>query len=248
MTVDVLPDPGSGPDKDAGLVQAMFDRVAPRYDVANTVFSLGYDRHWRRVAVAAVAPKPGEVIVDVAAGTGALAHELRWASGDAATVVALDFSHEMLSAGAAREATGRSRPSGLEWVNGDGTRLPFADHSVDALTIAFGLRNLPDPAAGLAEFARVVKPGGRLAVLEFSRPVWAPFEAVYNRYLMRAIPPLARWLTSNPGAYRYLADSIRLWPDQASLAATIASAGWDRVRWHNLTGGIVALHHAVRPF
>ncbi len=241
-----LPDPRSGPDKDAALVQGMFDRVAPRYDLANAVLSLGQDRHWRRVAVAAVDPRPGETLLDVAAGTGPLAHELAAASGDAARVVALDFSLPMLQAGVEREARGVPRRSGIAWCNGDGTRLPLPDASVDAVTIGFGLRNLPDPAAGLAEFARVTKPGGRLAVLEFSRPTLAPLATVYERYLIGALPKIAQVVSSAPSAYRYLAESIQLWPDQEELAGVVAEAGWSQVRWKNLTGGIVALHFARR--
>jgi demethylmenaquinone methyltransferase/2-methoxy-6-polyprenyl-1,4-benzoquinol methylase len=240
-----LPSARSGPEKDAALVRSMFERVARRYDTANTILSFGQDRHWRRMAARAVAPGPGEVIVDVASGTGALARELLAASGGRARVVALDFSPAMLATGAAREhARGTHR---LLWCNADGTRLPFADASVDALTIAFGLRNLPEPAAGLAEFSRVVRPGGRLVVLEFSDPVWAPLRQVYRRYLVGAIPALARVVTSDPRAYRYLAESILAWPDQEGLARLIAGTGWQRPRWRNLSGGIVALHHAVRP-
>jgi demethylmenaquinone methyltransferase / 2-methoxy-6-polyprenyl-1,4-benzoquinol methylase len=242
MSSPQLPSPLSGPGKDAALVQRMFDRVAPRYDVANTVFSLGHDHHWRRAAVRAVAPRPGELCVDVAAGTGALAHAL---ADSGARVLALDFSWNMVATGAARDRDGGAPR--LLWCNGDGNRLPLPDGSADVLTIAFGLRNLPDPAAGLAEFARVVRPGGRLAVLEFSQPTWAPFRELYLRYLTRAMPLAARVLTSDPTAYRYLADSIRAWPDQDALARVIAGAGWERVQWKNLTGGIVALHRAVRP-
>ena len=252
-TDDPLPDPRSGPEKDAALVQRMFDRVAPRYDLANSVFSLGQDRHWRRVAVRAVQPQLGEVALDVAAGTGMLAHELRRGG---ATVVALDFSFPMLAYGAAREAAGgapRTRwleggghPEGVLWCNGDGMRLPLADASVDVVTIAFGLRNLPDPAAGLAEFARVTRPGGRLAVLEFSSPKWRPFRAVYHRYLLGAIPQVAKVVTSDPAAYRYLAESILEWPDQNGLARLLAASGWEKVRWKNLTGGVVAVHAATR--
>lgn len=241
-----LPDPHSGPQKDAALVQQMFDRVAPRYDLANAVLSLGQDRHWRRVAVAAVDPRPGELLLDVAAGTGPLSHELAAASGDGARVLALDFSYPMLAAGAQREERGVPRTSGLTWLNADGTRLPLPDASVDAVTIAFGLRNLPDVAAGLRELARVTKPGGRLAVLEFSHPTWRPFAEVYERYLIGALPAIAKVVSSAPAAYRYLAESIRLWPDQRELAATIARQGWSGVRWKSLTGGIVALHHARR--
>lgn len=228
-------------------MQAMFDRVAPRYDLANAVLSLGQDRHWRRVAVDAVAPRPGEVLLDVAAGTGALAHELARAAGDAATVLALDFSLPMLEAGATRERSGVPRRSGLAWLNADARRLPLPDASVDAVTISFGLRNLPDVAAGLTEFARVTRPGGRLAVLEFSAPVNPALSWVYSRYLVGALPRVARFVSSSPAAYRYLADSIRLWPRQDALARIIADAGWASPRYKNLTGGIVALHAAVRP-
>src|SRR5688572_14368463 len=181
------PDPRPTHDKDAALVQAMFDRVAPRYDMANTIFSMGQDRHWRRVAAAAAAVGPDDTVVDVAGGTGALAHDL---ARGGARVVALDFSWNMVATGAARARA--AGDSSVLWCNGDGMRLPLADASVDAVTIAFGLRNLPDPAAGLAEFARVTRPGGRLVVLEFSHPTWAPFRSVYTRYLVGAIPTLAR--------------------------------------------------------
>ena len=196
-----LPDPRSGPGKDAALVQRMFDRVAPRYDLANTLFSLGRDRRWRRAAVNAVRPRPGEIALDVAAGTGMLAHELRLAG---ACVIALDFSLPMLAHGAAREAAGRMpgqrRMAGggprVLWCNADGLALPLAEASVDVVTIGFGLRNLPDPAAGLAEFARVVRPGGRLAVLEFSTPTSPAFRRLYHGYLLGAIPRVARLATS----------------------------------------------------
>lgn len=233
---NALPDPRVGPGKDAVAVQRMFDRVAPRYDRANALLSFGQDAHWRRVAVRAVAPQPGERILDVAAGTGPLARGL---AATGAEVVALDFSPNMV-------ATGAQRVPGVRWINGDGTRLPLPDASVDAVTIGFGLRNLPDPVAGLAEFARVTRPGGRLAVLEFSTPVWGPFRTLYLEYLMRGLPWAARYVTSHAPAYRYLAESIRAWPDQEALAATIAAAGWTRVRFKNLSGGIVALHHALR--
>ena len=232
-----MPDPRSGPGKDAALVQAMFDRVAPRYDTANTLLSLGQDRHWRRVAVLAAGVRPGDTAVDVACGTGPLSAELARAG---AQVVAVDFSWSMLSTGARRLG------HRVRWVNGDAMALPLPDACADAVTIGFGLRNLPDPAAGLAEMARVTKPGGRLVVLEFSHPTWAPFRAVYERYLLGGVPLLANALTSHPAAYRYLAESVQAWPDQRTLASTIAAAGWERVRWKNLTGGIVACHQAIR--
>lgn len=230
----------------AACVQAMFDRIAGRYDLANSLFSLGQDRHWRRVTANAVRPATGEVVLDVAAGTGALAWQLASAG---ATVLAADLSWDMLRVGAGRH---ESPPPGSEgwprlwWCNADALRLPLPDASVDAATVAFGLRNLVDPAAGLAELARVTRPDGRLAVLEFSRPTWRPFAAVYTRYLARLMPQAAKLFTADPAAYRYLADTIRAWPDQDSLAAMIAATGWRNVQYKNLSGGIVALHRAWR--
>lgn len=231
-----LSDPRSGPGKDAAAVQRMFDRVAPRYDVANTLLSLGQDRLWRQFAAKGVGARAGERILDVATGTGMLARDLR---GSGADVVALDFSLSMLR-------VGMERGDALLWCNGDGMRLPFMDETFDAVTIAFGLRNLPDPSAGLAELHRVTRPGGRLLVLEFSRPTRTAFRTVYHGYLRGILPRAAEVFTSDPGAYGYLGASIVAWPDQPSLARVIASAGWQHPRWHNLTGGIVAAHHAVR--
>jgi demethylmenaquinone methyltransferase/2-methoxy-6-polyprenyl-1,4-benzoquinol methylase len=233
-----LPDHRPVRDKDAALVQHMFDRVAPRYDAANTIFSVGLDRHWRAVTVAAVDPRPGAVVVDVAGGTGALAAPL---AARGARVVVADLSYEMVRVGTRRV------DGDVVWTVADALRLPFADASVDAVTIAFGLRNLNDTAAGLVELRRVVRPGGQLAVLEFSRPVNQAVARFYHRYLLGVMPRVAHVLTSDPAAYGYLARSIMAWPDQQALAAIMADAGWHRVRWKNLTGGIVALHHAVRP-
>jgi demethylmenaquinone methyltransferase/2-methoxy-6-polyprenyl-1,4-benzoquinol methylase len=218
-------------------VAAMFDDVADRYDVTNDVLSLGQDRLWRRAVVRAVGARPGEAVLDLAAGTGTSTEPFADAG---ARAVACDFSLGMLRVGA------RRRPD-LAFVAGDATRLPFADASFDAVTISFGLRNVVDPAAGLRELLRVTRPGGRLVVCEFSSPTWRPFRTVYSEYLMRALPPVARRVSSNPDAYVYLAESIRAWPDQRGLADTIRAAGWDEVAFRNLTGGIVALHRAVRP-
>lgn len=232
-----LPDHRPVRDKDAGLVQSMFDRVAPRYDLANTVFTAGLDRHWRNVTVAVVDPQPGMVVLDVAGGTGALAAPL--AARGARAIVA-DLSFEMIRVGTTRVH------GAIDWIVGDALRLPLPDASVDAATIAFGLRNLGDTRAGLVELRRVVRPGGQLAVLEFSRPTSRAFAHVYHRYLLGVIPSVARVLTSDPAAYGYLARSILAWPDQRELAGLLTDAGWTGVRWKNLTGGIAALHHAQR--
>jgi demethylmenaquinone methyltransferase/2-methoxy-6-polyprenyl-1,4-benzoquinol methylase len=219
-------------DKDPAAVAAMFDGVAKRYDLTNDVLSLGQDRAWRTAVLRAVAPQPGERVLDLAAGTGTSSVPFARAG---AVVVPCDFSQGMLAVGK------QARPA-LPFVAGDGTRLPFADGSFDAVTISFGLRNIVDPDAGLAEMRRVTRPGGRVVVCEFSSPTWRPFRIVYLEYLMKALPRVARAVATNPDAYVYLAESIRAWPDQPGLAVRLADAGWRDVEWSNLSGGIVALH------
>jgi len=217
-------------------VAAMFDDVARRYDLTNAVLSLGQDRRWRREVVEAVRPAPGERVLDLAAGTGTSSQPF---ADRGAVVVPCDFSIGMLRVGE------RARPH-LPFVAGDATRLPFADETFDAVTISFGLRNIVDPGAGLREMLRVSRPGGRLVVCEFSHPTWPPFRRVYLEYLMRALPALARAVSSSPDAYVYLAESIQAWPDQEALAGVITDAGWSEVRWRNLSSGILALHRATR--
>ena len=213
----------------------MFDGVARRYDLTNTVLSMGQDRYWREATRSALAIGPGQKVLDLAAGTAVSTVELE-KSG--AWCVAADFSVGMLAAGAARD---------VPKVAGDATRLPFGDDVFDAVTISFGLRNVVDTQAGLREMARVTRPGGRLVVCEFSTPTNALFATVYKEYLMRALPRVARAVSSNPDAYVYLAESIRAWPDQAALAQQITQSRMVRVRWRNLTGGIVALHAGYKP-
>ena len=219
-------------DKEPHEVAAMFDGVAERYDFTNDVLSLGQARMWRRAVTAAVDAKPGERILDLAAGTGTSSAPFQLAG---ASVVACDFSLGMLD-------VGRSRNPHLDFAAGDATRLPFQDGVFDAVTISFGLRNVADTTAALRELRRVTKPGGRLVVCEFSHPTNAPFRTVYLEYLMRALPAIAQRVASNPEAYVYLAESIRAWPDQRGLATLIQASGWSRVAWRDLTGGIVALH------
>lgn len=213
----------------------MFDGVARRYDTTNTVLSLGQDRSWRRATRSALGIGPGDRVLDLAAGTAVSTVEL---AESGAWCVAADFSVGMLAAGAARP---------VPKVAGDATRLPFADDTFDAVTISFGIRNVNPYPEGLREMARVTRPGGRLVVCEFSTPTNKPFATVYKEYLMQALPRMATMVSSNPDAYVYLAESIRAWPTQPQLAQQISDAGWSAVRWRNLTGGIVALHSAIKP-
>ncbi|WP_460690520.1 demethylmenaquinone methyltransferase [Nesterenkonia suensis] len=212
----------------------MFDEVAARYDITNDVLSFGQARVWRRRLVEALDVQPGERVLDLAAGTGTSTEPFVAAGAEA---IACDFSLGMLQVGK------RRRPD-MTFVAGDAMNLPFADDTFDAVTISFGLRNVADPLAGLTEMLRVTRSGGRLAVMEFSDPTCTPFNRIYNGYLMRALPPVARAVSSNPEAYVYLAESIRAWPDQDELAAQINGVGYTDVTYRNLTGGIVAIHHA----
>ncbi|RHW26592.1 demethylmenaquinone methyltransferase [Nocardioides immobilis] len=221
-------------DKQPADVRRMFDAVAKRYDITNDVLSFGQDRRWRREVLEAVDPSYGEKVLDLAAGTGTSSQPFADAG---ATVVPCDFSIGMLQ-------VGKKQLPHLPFTAGDGTQLPFADDTFDAVTISFGLRNIVDPVKGLAEMRRVTRPGGRLVVCEFSHPTWSPWRTVYLEYLMKTLPAVAEAVSSSPDAYVYLAESIRAWPDQAGLAAMLAEAGWQQPEWRNLSGGIVALHRA----
>lgn len=233
----------AGLDRDPGAVARMFDGVASRYDVTNAVLSFGQDRRWRRATRTVLAVGPGDTVLDVAAGTGVSTVEL---ARSGARCVAADFSLGMLRVGRARQLARHGRAL-VPFVAADALALPLPDASVDAVVISFGLRNVVDADAAVAELARVTRPGGMLVVCEFSRPTWGPFRRLYTDYLMRALPRVARAVSSNPDAYVYLAQSIRAWPDQPALARRLAAAGWQGVSWRNLTGGIVTLHSAVRP-
>ncbi|MFJ4011915.1 demethylmenaquinone methyltransferase [Streptomyces sp. NPDC090026] len=224
-------------DKQPHEVASMFDDVAANYDLTNDVLSLGQDRRWRREVARAVDARPAQRVLDLAAGTGTSSLPFTRAG---AYVVPCDFSLGML-----RE--GKRRHPWLPLTAGDATRLPFADDVFDAVTISFGLRNVQDTDRALRELYRVTKPGGRVVICEFSHPTWAPFRTVYEEYLMRALPPVARAVSSNPDAYVYLAESIQSWPDQPELAARLQGAGWAKVAWRNLSGGIVALHRGTKP-
>ncbi|MCW2598741.1 MAG: ubiquinone/menaquinone biosynthesis methyltransferase [Frankiales bacterium] len=225
-------------EKTPSDVAAMFDEVAPRYDLTNTVLSLGQDRGWRRAVSDALALEPGQRVLDLAAGTATSSAAL---ARSGAVVVGCDFSLGMLRVGQ------KAGHPGVELVAGDALRLPFADDAFDAATVSFGLRNTADVGQALRELRRVTRPGGRLVVCEFSHPTWRPFRTVYVEYLMRLLPAVATRVSSDPAAYVYLAESIRAWPGQAGLATELERAGWSQVAWRDLTGGIVALHRGTSP-
>jgi demethylmenaquinone methyltransferase / 2-methoxy-6-polyprenyl-1,4-benzoquinol methylase len=224
-------------DKEPAEVAAMFDQVADRYDLLNDVLSMGQDRRWRRAAARAVNAQAGELVLDLAAGTGTSSRSFTAAG---ARCVACDFSLGMLRAGARKPAPG------VAFVAGDALDLPFRDGRFDAVTISFGLRNLADPDAGLAEMRRVTRPGGRLVICEFGK-LPGRLNDLYEGYLTTVLPRVARRVSGNAEAYDYLTESIRDWPAQRQLAARIGAAGWSAVRWRDLTLGVVAIHKALRP-
>ncbi|MDN4598931.1 class I SAM-dependent methyltransferase [Leifsonia virtsii] len=226
--------------KQPAQVAAMFDQVSTRYDRTNAVLSAGNAALWRVATTRAVAPRAGETILDVAAGTGTSSASL---ARNGASVVAADFSEGMIEVGRRRQA---DNPF-VRFVQADATALPFDDDSFDAVTVSFGLRNIVDPKKALAEFYRVVRPGGRVVVCEFSQPPLAPIRAGYAAYLKYGMPVLARVASSNPAAYEYLMESIQAWPDQQALAGWLREAGFERVAYRNLTAGIVALHRGFKP-
>ena len=221
-------------EKNPHDVAGMFDDVGKNYDITNTVMTAGLDRRWRRRTRELLDLKPGERVLDLAAGTAVSTEEL---AKSGAWCVACDFSQGMLAAGAHRN---------VPKVVGDAMHLPFGDETFDAVTISYGLRNVHDFEAGLREMARVTKPGGRLVVNEFSTPVIPVFSTIYSTVLPRMIPLLGKVFSSNAPAYEYLAESIKAWPAQEQLASAINASGWERATWKNLAFGIVALHRAEK--
>ena len=262
-------------DRRPGDVAAMFDGIAERYDLLNDILSAGQVRLWRRAVARITGARPGDRVLDLAAGTGTSALSFTATGADC---VACDFSLGMLRAGqsrlrarlagaggppSARDHGGdrrglaggsrgvappgqQSPPGKLSLVAGDALRLPFRDEAFDAVTISFGLRNVASPGAALAEMHRVTRPGGRLVVCEFSTITIAPLDMLYRRYLTNVLPAIARRTARNPEAYTYLAESITDWPAQRQLVGLIKAAGWSAVRWRDLSLGVVAVHVARR--
>jgi demethylmenaquinone methyltransferase / 2-methoxy-6-polyprenyl-1,4-benzoquinol methylase len=223
-------------DKQSAQVSAMFDEVAHGYDRTRTILWFGQMRHWGRATADSLALRPGRTVLDVACGTGTSSACL---AESGAQVTGCDFSQGMLE-------VARSRAPGIEFVFGDALKLPFDDETFDAATISFGLRNVADTHRAITEMRRVVKPGGRLAICEFSHPPHRVVRAISTRYLRHGVPFIARRVSSSPQAYDYLVESIAAWHDQAALADVMRGAGWGGVTWRNLSGGVVAVHSGVR--
>ncbi|HWU28177.1 MAG TPA: class I SAM-dependent methyltransferase [Microbacterium sp.] len=226
--------------KDPSHVSGMFDQVAAGYDRTNTVMTFGNDAFWRAATTRAVAPKRGERILDLAAGTASSSASL---AGSGAQVVAADFSPGMLAEGRRRHG----HLPNITFVEADATNLPFKDGEFDAVTMSYGLRNVQEPKKALAELFRVTKPGGRIVINEFSTPPGKLFRGLYRFYNAQVLPKVARLAGTNGDAYDYLNESIRDWPDQRTLAGWIREAGWTDVEYRNLSFGIVALHRGRKP-
>ncbi|MBF2754543.1 MAG: bifunctional demethylmenaquinone methyltransferase/2-methoxy-6-polyprenyl-1,4-benzoquinol methylase UbiE [Gammaproteobacteria bacterium AqS3] len=229
------------PDDKRARVRSLFDAVAPRYDLMNDLLSLGLHRLWKRAAIERTGLRPGQRVLDVAAGTGDLARLLVRRLG--AEAVLVDPSPDML-----RRARAALRNEGIlaRCVCAAAEQLPFPDGSFDAVTVGFGLRNFTDRQAGLGEMARCLRPGGRLVILEFSHPTDPLLRRLYDSYSFELMPRLGEWVAGQGDAYRYLAESIRVHPPREELVRMMREAGLERCRWSDMSGGIVAIHWGVR--
>ena len=226
-------------DKSA-LVQGVFESVARRYDVMNDLMSVGIHRLWKDALVDRLRPRPGETLVDVAGGTGDIAFRLA-ARAQGARIVVVDLTPAMVAVGRDR-AIDRNILSGIDWLAGNAERLPLPDRTADAVTIAFGLRNVARRADALAEMHRVLRPGGRFVCLEFSHVALPGLDRLYDLYSFAVLPRLGAAVAGDAESYRYLVESIRRFPTQEVLAGEMVAAGFGRVSWSNLSGGVAALH------
>ena len=229
----------------AARVRGVFDSVASRYDLMNDLMSAGLHRLWKRFTVARTGLRPGQRALDVAGGTGDLAAGMARRVGPTGQVILSDINHAMLSEGRAR-LLDRGIFGNVQIVQANAERLPFPDSSFDCVTIGFGLRNVTDKPAALADMTRVLKPGGRLLVLEFSTPVLRPLRPFYDWYSFKVLPRLGAAVAGDAGSYQYLAESIRMHPDQETLKDMMQDAGLEDCRYHNIEAGIVALHMGFR--
>lgn len=230
----------------AGLVAGVFHSVASSYDVMNDLMSMGIHRLWKRFTIELSAARPGHVVLDIAGGTGDLARQFSRIVGEHGRVVLADINESMLRVGRDR-LTDQGIVGNMAFVQANAERLPFPDNSFDCITISFGLRNVTDKDAALRSMCRVLKPGGRLLVLEFSKTNNPLLTRAYDAYSFSLLPMMGKLVAGDSESYRYLAESIRMHPDQETLEGMMKSAGFVNTAYHNMTGGIVALHKGVKP-
>ncbi len=229
----------------AGMVADVFHSVAGKYDIMNDAMSLGIHRLWKQFAIAQVGVRPGHTVLDLACGTGDLTLKMSPQAGPDGLVIASDINASMLQNGRDR-LIDKGITNNVQFVQADAEKLPFPDNSVDRITIAFGLRNVTDQNAALSAMYRCLRPGGRLVILEFSKPVLPGLDKVYDLYSFKILPQLGKMIANDEASYRYLAESIRKHPDQETLKGMMAGAGFDRPHYHNLSGGIVAVHKGYK--
>ena len=229
----------------AGRVREVFDSVAAQYDLMNDLMSGGLHRLWKRFTIELSAVRSGQTVLDIAGGTGDLAAKFSKLVGADGKVILADINAAMLSVGRDR-LIDKGALSNIDVVQADAQFLPFDDNSIDCITIAFGLRNVTDKAKALRSMHRVLKPGGRVLVLEFSKPTSPFLSKVYDAYSFSALPAMGKLITDDADSYRYLAESIRKHPDQESLLEMVEDAGFVDCRYHNMTGGIVAVHRGIK--
>ncbi|MFT6253834.1 MAG: demethylmenaquinone methyltransferase/2-methoxy-6-polyprenyl-1,4-benzoquinol methylase [Granulosicoccus sp.] len=233
-------------EEKAHRVADVFHSVAGKYDLMNDLMSGGVHRLWKRFTIELSAVRPGHKVLDIAGGTGDLAYKFSTLVGDAGQVILSDINSSMLNVGRDR-LIDLGVNQNVQYVQLDAQHIPFDDNSFDCITISFGLRNVTDKDLALRSILRVLKPGGRLLVLEFSKPKNALLEKVYDQYSFRLLPAIGKLITNDAESYRYLAESIRMHPDQETLKGMMADAGFENVEYHNMTGGIVALHKGIKP-
>jgi len=232
-------------DEKAARVRGVFDSVATRYDLMNDLMSFGIHRIWKRAAVEMAGIRRGQQVLDLASGTGDLAARFSGLVGPEGLVVMTDINSAMLAQGRERMVD-EGRVGNVYYTQVDAEKIPFPANSFDCVTIAFGLRNVTHKEQALAEMHRVLRPGGRALILEFSHPTQKPLRALYDLYSFRALPLMGRVVAQDEASYRYLAESIRMHPDQETLKAMMEAAGFERCDYHNLTGGVVAIHRGFK--
>lgn len=233
-------------EEKAGRVAGVFDSVAAKYDIMNDLMTCGIHRLWKKFTIELSGVRPGNFVLDIAGGTGDLTAKFSRLVGDEGKVVLADINDSMLKVGRDR-LTDKGIAGNVQYLQTDAQYLPFPDNTFDCITIAFGLRNVTDKDLALRSMNRILKPGGRLLVLEFSKPVNPIFEKAYDAYSFSILPKIGKLIANDEESYRYLAESIRMHPDQTTLKSMMAEAGFSECKYHNLTGGIVAIHKGIKP-